>query len=249
MLKPSQSLKELLDELVEKYETVEFIYDDPIQFPHRYRRVEDIEIAGFLASMFAFGNRKAFISKLEQLFGLFGESPYKYVLEGDFDLGGLNYRFLAESDIIAVLEVLKVLYKYDGGLAGLFERAVISGDLMGYVCEYFYSHCSDKAGAGFYFAIPNPKKGGAMKRMWMFLRWMVRKSEVDLGVWNFISTAQLCIPLDVHVARISRHLGLLKRNANDKKAVEDLTAQLRLFDCQDPVKYDFALFGYGVNNG
>ena len=87
----------------------------------------------------------------------------------------------------------------------------------------------------------------ACKRVCMFLRWMVRKSDVDLGLWNFIPTSQLLIPLDTHVARISRNLGLLKRNSNDLKAVVELTNNLKQFDENDPVKYDFALFGYGVN--
>ena len=96
--------------------------------------------------------------------------------------------------------------------------------------------------------IPNPRNGGAMKRMCMFLRWMVRKSCVDIGIWKSIKTSDLLIPLDVHVGRISRQMGLLKRNANDFKSVLELTEKLKEFDSQDPVKYDFAMFGYGVNN-
>lgn len=247
MLKTS-NIKSLMDELAARYETEDFIKDDPVQFPHRYKKAEDIEIAGFIASLFAYGNRKAFIGKLNELFKMMGESPYKYILEGEFELNGFNYRFMKEDDVIAILEVLKKLYSEDGGLAGLFASAMNTDDLMQYVCDYFYKNAGKKAGDGFYFAIPNPSKGGAMKRMWMFLRWMVRKSAVDLGVWKFMTPAQLYIPMDVHVARISRELGILKRNSNDKKAVEELTAFLRSLNPQDPVKYDFALFGYGVNN-
>lgn len=241
-------IKNLMDEFVTRYETEDFIKDDPVQFPHRYKKAEDIEIAGFIASIFAYGNRKAFIGKLNQLFALMGESPYEYIINGRFELNGFNYRFMKENDVAAILEVLHKLYLKDGGLAGLFAHAVQSEDLMQYVCDYFYKNVSEKAGDGFYFAIPNPSKGGAMKRMWMFLRWMVRKSAVDLGVWKFMTPADLCIPMDVHVARISRELGILKRNSNDKKAVTELTAFLRTLDPQDPIKYDFALFGYGVNN-
>lgn len=248
MLKTGVDLKDLMDELASRYETADFIKDDPVQFPHRYKRAEDIEIAGFIASVFAYGNRKAFIGKLNQLFALMGESPYKYVLEGRFELNGFNYRFMKEADIVAILEVLHKLYLEDGGLAGLFSRGAETQDLMGYVCDYFYANAPKFAGDGFYFSIPNPAKGGAMKRMWMFLRWMVRKSAVDLGVWKFMTPAQLCIPMDVHVARMSRELGILKRNANDKKAVAELMEFLRILDPADPVKYDFALFGYGVNN-
>lgn len=248
MLKTDVNIKTLMDELAARYETEDFIKDDPVQFPHRYSKAEDIEIAGFIASVFAYGNRKAFIGKLNQLFAMMGESPYQYIMAGHFELNGFNYRFMKEDDIAAILRVLNKLYREDGGLAGLFSRAAVSEDLMQYVTDYFYSNAAENAGDGFYFAIPNPAKGGAMKRMWMYLRWMVRKSAVDLGVWKFMAPAQLKIPMDVHVARMSRELGILKRNSNDKKAVEELTAFLRSLDPSDPVKYDFALFGYGVNN-
>ena len=247
----NNDLKTYLDELVIRYETVEFIKDDPIQFPHRYKTPEDIEISGFLASIFAYGNRKIFIRKLDELFSLMGESPYKYIINGDFILNGFNYRFMKEKDIVAILSVLQQLYRHDDGLLGLFARAYEQKDFLQYVCDYFYSTAeklNGELGNGFYFAIPNPSKGGAMKRMWMFLRWMIRKSEVDLGVWKFMPPAELCIPVDVHVARISRELGILKRSSNDRKAVCEITEFLRTLDPVDPVKYDFALFGYGVNN-
>ena len=115
------------------------------------------------------------------------------------------------------------------------------------VTDYFYSH-DNNAVQGFYFMIPNPRNGGAMKRMCMFLRWMVRKGPVDFGIWDFMPASELLIPLDVHVARISREMGLLTRTSNDFKAVLELTENLRKFDPEDPAKYDFAMFGYGVNN-
>lgn len=242
-------LKEKLDELVSIYEVPDFIKDDPIQFPHRFRKMEDIEIAGFLASVFAFGTRKVFIAKLNELFEIMGNNPYEYILKGDFVLNGFVYRFLKSEDIVVLLGVLHKLYKYDGGLKNLFMQAVKTNDLMQYICDYFYVNAPKNVGNGFYFAIPNPKNGGAMKRMWMFLRWMVRKSDVDLGIWqDIMKPSQLKIPLDTHVARISKELGLLTRNANDNKAVEELSNKLSEFDENDPVKYDFALFGYGVNN-
>ena len=96
--------------------------------------------------------------------------------------------------------------------------------------------------------IPNPRNGGAMKRMCMYLRWMVRKGPVDVGIWDFMKPSELYIPLDVHVARVSRKEGLLTRKQNDFKAVIELTNNLKEFDPEDPIKYDFAIFGYGVNN-
>ena len=115
--------------------------------------------------------------------------------------------------------------------------------------DYFYSKADKNLGQGFYFMIPNPRKGGAMKRMCMYLRWLVRKGPVDFGVWNFMKPSELYIPLDVHVGRISREMGLLSRKANDFKSVIEITNNLKQFDPIDPIKYDFAMFGYGVNQG
>ena len=114
------------------------------------------------------------------------------------------------------------------------------------VTDYFYARIPNNASHGFYHMIPNPQKGGAMKRMNMFLRWMVRKSSVDIGIWSFMKPKDLYIPLDVHVARISREMGLLTRKSNDHKAVIELTSRLKEFCPEDPVKYDFAMFAFGV---
>ena len=116
------------------------------------------------------------------------------------------------------------------------------------VTDYFYSRAKDNTAQGFKFMIPDARKGSAMKRMCMYLRWMVRKGEVDFGIWDFMPASDLLIPLDTHVARISRKMGLLTRKANDFEAVIELTENLKKFNPQDPVKYDFAIFGYGVNN-
>ena len=145
---------------------------------------------------------------------------------------------------------MKDLYKIDGGLEELFKygyKNPVDNNMFIPVTDYFYSRVKN-AGQGFYFMIPNPRNGGAMKRMCMFLRWMVRKGPVDFGIWNFMPASDLLIPLDVHVARISREMGLLTRTSNDFKAVLELTENLRKLDPEDPVKYDFAMFGYGVNN-
>ena len=148
---------------------------------------------------------------------------------------------------------MRELYSKDGGLEELFRYSYAKigtlrdSGFFKIVTDYFYSRAAANAGQGFYFMIPNPENGGAMKRMNMFLRWMVRKPPVDFGVWDFIPTGELLIPLDVHVARISRQMGLLTRSSNDFKAVIELTDNLKKFNSEDPVRYDFATFGYGVN--
>lgn len=243
-----------IDKLVYEYETVDFIKDDPVQFCHRYNKTKnDCEIAGFIASLLAYGNRKVFIKKLNTLLVDIGQNePYNFIMNFESGiLGDFNYRFGTTSDFEQVFRILRDLYANDGGLEALFKYGYEhpqEENMFIPVTDYFYSRAGENAGQGFYFMIPNPKNGGAMKRMCMYLRWMVRKSVVDLGLWDFMPASELLIPLDVHVARISREMGLLNRKANDFKSVLELTENLKKFDTIDPVKYDFAMFGYGVNN-
>lgn len=244
--------KSKLENLAQKYEITEFIKDDPIQFPHRFNDPKDIEIAAFLASIFAYGNRKVFIKKLDELFEIMQNKPYEFVLNFNPEkIKGFNYRFAKDFDIIEVFWILSKLYNDEKSLRELFEYGYkIDGSILTtfqVLCDYFYSNVQNEVGMGFYHLIPCPKNGGAVKRMNMFLRWMVRKPPVDLGVWDFIQPSELLIPLDVHVARISREMGLLKRSSNDFKAVLELTQTLKKFDPNDPVKFDFAMFGLGVS--
>ncbi len=238
----------LLDELAEKYETEDFIKDDPVRFGHRFKDKKDIEIASFMASLVAYGRRDIFTKKLDKLFEIADNKPLEFILNFEPEiLGDFNYRFGKPKDFAEIFTILKELYTKDGGLEELFKYGYkTSENLFIPVCDYFYSRVKD-AGQGFYFMIPNPRNGGAMKRMCMFLRWMVRKGPVDFGIWDFMPQSELLIPLDVHVARISREMGLLKRTTNDFKAVLELTENLKKLDPNDPVKYDFAMFGYGVN--
>lgn len=237
-----------IDKLAEKYETVDFIKDDPIQFPHRFTKKEDIEIAGFIASLVAYGQRKVFIKKLDTLFEIAQNEPHNFILNFEPKiLGDFNYRFGKPEDFAQIFSIMRRLYEKDGGLEELFKYGYKNSDNMFIpVCDYFYSRFEPTQGVK--FMVPDPKKGGAMKRMCMFLRWMVRKGPVDFGIWNFMPASDLLIPLDTHVARLSREMGLLTRNANDFKSVLEITENLRKFDPADPIKYDFALFGYGVNS-
>lgn len=245
--------KNELDNLVTKYETPDFIKDDPIIFSHKFSSKKDIEIAGFIASLVAYGQRPVFIKKLNTLLLEIAKAePHNFILNFEpVILGDFNYRFGKPEDFAQIFTIMRELYTKDGGLEELFKFGYEKGKperLFQTVTDYFYSRADENAGQGFYFMIPNPAKGGAMKRMSMFLRWMVRKGPVDFGIWDFMPPSELLIPLDVHVARISREMGLLTRKQNDFKAVIELTNNLKKFDPQDPVKYDFAMFGFGVNN-
>lgn len=238
-----------LNRLVEKYENPDFIKDDPIQFIHRYKSKKDIEISGFIASLLAYGSRQQFIKKLNTLLiGIAQDEPLNFIQNFEAGLiGDFNYRFGKPCDFISIFNTMKELYCTTNGLEELFSYGYKQGKIFENVVDYFYSRADENVGQGFYHMIPNPSNGGAMKRMCMFLRWMVRKSCVDLGIWEFMKPSELYIPLDVHVARISREMGLLKRNSNDFKAVIELTNKLKEFCPDDPIKYDFAMFAYGVD--
>lgn len=237
-----------LDRLAGKYETEDFIKDDPIRIPHRFKSKKDIEIAGFISSLVAYGRRDIFTKKLDTLFNIANNEPLNFILNFESKMiNDFNYRFGKPQDFIQIFNILKQLYAYDGGLEELFKYGYNNCEnLFIPVCDYFYSKVQNPQ-QGFTFMIPNPRNGGAMKRMCMYLRWMVRKPPIDFGIWNFMPTSDLYIPLDVHVGRISREMGLLTRKQNDFKAVVELTENLKKFDSNDPVKYDFAMFGYGIN--
>ena len=244
--------KKKLDRLVQKYETTEFFYDDPIGIPNRCQNRLDKEIAGFVSSLVAYGRREVFIKKLNELLGIAQNEPYNFIMNFEPKiLGDFNYRFGKSEDFAQIFNILKNLYKNDGGLEELFKYGYnnkINDNMFIPITDYFYSKAENPQSLGFKFMIPDARKNSAMKRMCMFLRWMVRKGPVDFGIWNFMDTSELLIPLDTHVARVSREMGLLTRNANDFKAVLELTENLKTFDNKDPIKYDFAIFGYGVNN-
>ena len=245
-------LKQQLDEYVEKYETQEFIKDDPISFLHKYKDKKDVELVGFIASMFAYGKREVFISKLNHILGLMGTEPLKYLKSGDFsNIKNCDYRFSKDVDLVQILKILHILYSENETIESLFKYSYKEGKcvwrMFQGVVDYFYSRADMNVTKGFYHLLPNPSKKSALKRMNMLMRWFVRKSLVDIGIWDFVPKSELLIPLDTHVAKISRKLGILTRKDNGYESVMEITNVLRQLDNEDPIKYDFALFGYGVS--
>lgn len=246
-------LKEFLEEKYKLYANPKFVKDDPIQIPHRYSKKEDIEISGLLTSTIAWGNRKMIIYNADRLLRKMGESPYEFVLnfdENDHHLfNNFVHRTFNQLDCINYIEVLKRIYVDKAGLEHVFTR--------GFERDHSVKSAIDKFRSMFikYDAnehtlkhVPNVYNGSAAKRINMFLRWMVRPSieGVDFGIWKKIPSSALMMPLDTHSGRVARSLGILSRNQNDWKSVEELTVLLREFDSNDPVKYDYALFGLGV---
>lgn len=245
-------LKEFLDEKADKYNRVSFIPSDPICIPHRFSGKEDIEIAGFLAATIAWGNRPAILRSSGRILNLMHNSPYDFVINHrDSDLKGIDgciHRTFNSEDLIYFIEALKYIYLQKGGLEGLFVRYQTRESLQPAIHEFrriFFElphNCRTER------HVSDPFKGSAAKKINMFLRWMIRKDNkgVDFGIWKSISPSILSCPLDVHSGNVARKLGLLRRKQNDAKAVAELDTVLRSFDKDDPVKYDFALFGLGV---
>ncbi len=246
-------LKDFLEEKYRLYATPKFIEDDPIQIPHRYSRKEDIEIAGLLTSTLAWGTRKMIIYNIDRLLTKFGDSPYEFVLnysiKDDFRFKGFVHRTFNENDCIQYIRVLNHIYSLDGGLEKTFALGY-KNDLtaIGSINSFRQKFIDIGTPSHTLKHVPNVLNGSAAKRINMFLRWMVRPAteDVDFGIWKTIPTSALMMPLDTHSGRVARALGLLNRNQNDWKAVDELTTNLRVFDKEDPVKYDFALFGLGV---
>jgi uncharacterized protein (TIGR02757 family) len=246
-------LKGILERKVLLYNTPEFIAPDPVSIPHGFTRKEDIEIAGFLTALISWGRRPAILKAAVRMMHAMDNAPYEFVTGySDEDLkrlAGFVYRTFNDSDLLFLVEALRWLYREKGGLetvcTAYFNRqGLIKDAITGLRKELLrvpHLSRSEKHLAA-------PEKGSAAKRINMFLRWMVRKDNrgVDFGLWKQIPPRALMIPLDVHSGNTARKLGLLKRKQNDWKAVEELTARLRIFDAADPVKYDYALFGTGI---
>lgn len=245
-------LKSFLDEKVEQYNHIKFIDTDPIQIPHRFSQKEDIEIAGFLTATIAWGNRKSIIKNANRIIEFMDNSPYDFVLNHTnkdlFKINGSIHRTFNSVDLQFFIKSLKNIYINYGGLENVFAARQQEKNTF-YLIERFrniffelqHFNRTQKH-------ISNPVKNSSAKRINMFLRWMVRKDNkgVDLGIWNSISPSQLVCPLDVHSGNVARKLDLIQRKQNDWKAVSELMDNLSLFDSEDPVKYDFALFGLGA---
>jgi uncharacterized protein (TIGR02757 family) len=234
-----------------QYNRLAFIDSDPVSIPHRFSRKEDIEISGFLTATLSWGQRKAIIGKSLLLMQLLDESPYDFIMHatpGDLkSVEHFVYRTFNGIDCLYFIRALQQLYREEGGMEAAFSMAFKEGaySAISNFREVFI-RIGDPTRTGRHLA--NPLQGSAAKRLNMFLRWMVRKDEngVDFGIWKQIPPALLICPLDVHSGRVARKLGLLNRPGNDRKAAEELTATLCTFDLNDPVKYDYALFGLGV---
>jgi uncharacterized protein (TIGR02757 family) len=249
------NLKDFLNNRVDFYNNPSFITNDPICIPHQFSKKQDIEIAGFFAAIFSWGNRTTIINKSWELMQLMDKAPYQFILQHQKKdlkkLEGFKHRTFNATDLLYCIEFFKFHYSKNSSLESAFTLGMqkkdltIENGLKGFY-NYFFSlpYIPERTKKH----IASPEKKSTCKRLNMYLRWMVRsdKKGVDFGVWKNISPGQLVIPIDVHVARVAKRLNLLRHNKMDWQAALELTAYLRTLDAADPVKYDFALFGTGV---
>jgi uncharacterized protein (TIGR02757 family) len=251
----NDNLKKFLDRKVDEYNQPSFIKADPVCIPHLFLKKQDIEIAGFFAAVFAWGNRTTIINKPTELMQLMDMAPHDFVMNhNEADLQRLltfKHRTFNTTDLLYFIEFFKFHFSKNNSLEIAFskwmnkEDANIEKALTGFH-HYFFSLPDVPKHTKKHIAFPERKS--TCKRLNMFLRWMVRQDNngVDFGIWKKISPSQLVCPIDVHVARVARRFDLLSRKPIDWQAAIELTDHLRNFDKADPVKYDFALFGLGV---
>lgn len=249
----NEELKIFLDQKYELYNRSSFVESDPIQIPKSFSLKEDIEISAFLSATIAWGQRPTIIRNAKFLVDAMDNQPLDFIINAsDKDLlvfKDFKHRTFNGDDCMYFMKGLANIYINHGGLENVFSEGISKGDGMKGALSYFRTvffelEHLDRTGKH----ISNVDKKSAAKRLNMFLRWMVRNDarSVDFGIWQNINPSDLLIPLDVHVARVARKLGLLERKQNDWNAVAELTNKLKEFDPKDPVKYDYALFGLGI---
>lgn len=258
-----RKLKSTLERLYLTYDK-KFLETDPIYYPHIVKK-QDKEITAFISASLAYGRVAQIKASIEKVLDITNNSPLKYIKTMDVkkslkDFKNFKHRFNDGKDMVCLLYFLKQMIEEQGTIKNFYKKGYDKGDdtivpsLINF-CEnslelnhgnIYGKNKSLPKSAGVRYFFPSPTRGSASKRLNMFLRWMIRTDEVDLGLWNFITTDKLIIPLDTHVSRISRYIGLTERKSNDLKTAIEITEHLKELDKKDPVKYDFAIARLGI---
>lgn len=252
----NDAVRELLEEKYLKYNHPAFIENDPISIPHRFSRRGDIEIAGFFAAILAWGQRKTIIAKCTELMGRMDHAPHDFIVHATGSdlrtLEGFRHRTFNDFDLLYIVAFLKSHYEKHPSLEAVFlEQNDIAKNVRANLAGFrnaFLAGAEGRIRTAKH--ISTPANRSACKRLNMFLRWMVRRDDkgVDFGIWEQIHPSQLVIPCDVHVENIARKLGLTDRPRADWDMAEEITDRLKVFDPNDPARFDFALFGMGIEN-
>lgn len=246
-------LKAFLDKKVALYNRPSFITDDPISIPHLFTRKQDIEIAGLFAAILAWGQRPTIIRKCRELMAWMDHDPYHFILHhSEKDLKPFvefRHRTFNGTDTLYFIEALRYLYRQYPSLEHAFKIGSDETVEQGLIRFHNLFFSLENHPRRTRKHLPTPERKSTCKRLNMYLRWMVRRDNkgVDFGLWRTLSPSQLICPCDLHVDRVARRLKLVRRKQTDWLTAVELTDNLRKFDPEDPVKYDFALFGLGVN--
>ena len=248
------AIKALLDDRVEKYNQPDFIPNDPVSIPHRFTKKQDVEISGFFAAILAWGQRKTIINNCLKLMHLMDNAPHDFILNHqEQDLQrflGFKHRTFNDTDLLYLLYFFRQYYQQHESLETAFTGEQNEVKTQKQRLEHFHNtvFSLEEAPHRTRKHISTPARKSACKRLNMYLRWMVRNDYcgVDFGIWPMVQMADLVCPCDVHVERVARRLGLITRKGMNWQTAEELTDHLRNFDPTDPVKYDYALFGLGV---
>ena len=243
-------LRDCLERIYRTYNRRELIHPDPLEFVWKYRATGDREIAGLIASGLAYGRVAQILKSTERVLGLLGTSPYETLAnssreELDLMLAGFKHRFTTSEEVAALLSSAASVQREWGLMGNLLEH-LAGGKPFGNALDEFVSLLLDRAGMERCSLLPRPGLGSACKRLHLFLRWMVRRDEVDPGCWDGIRPGILTVPLDVHMFRISRAMGLTERKSADCRTASEITESFRAINPEDPVKYDFALTRMGI---
>ncbi len=252
-------LKGVLEKLYAKYNHRRLVKPDPLQFLYRYSKRQDVEIVALLASALAYGRVRQIEQSLTRLFDRMGKSPSDFVLSFDAreraQLRDFKHRFTTGDDISDLLELLRDVYERFGSIERFFARGYSAGHpniipALSAFCDSLYAmHAKRNGGrlsSGLCYLLASPAKGSACKRLNLFLRWMVRNDDVDPGLWESVDKAKLIVPVDVHMGRLCKILGLYYRKTVSLAAAVEITESFIEIEPVDPVKYDFALSRIGI---
>jgi len=253
------NIENFLDNVYEKYHKRCFLPSDPLHFVYRYEDDKDREIAAFICAIFAYGQVKQIKKFLDSFLSILGKSPYEYFINfkcGDGEkFKGLYYRFQDSNDILLLALTLSKILKEHGSLEAAFasETNIVMRERISKFSKYFKKLSKDlaednnlKKGKYFNFLTPDPEDGSGCKRLNMFLRWVVRNDDIDLGIWKKVLPSDLIIPLDVHVGRIVKKIGITNRKNTGWRTAEEVSENLRKICPNDPIKYDFSLCRLGI---
>lgn len=251
------SLHTFLQYFIQTFPVESAIKRDPIQFPRQYSHPEDQEVSALIASCLAYGQVTQFIPKIGRLLSSMGESPAQFLRNTSSQklqkiCNGFDYRFTKEQDIYELLSVLQKILKTWNSLESLFRKGYHSHhesyfDALSYFVETLKKESVSQS-HGFSHLIPHPQKKSPVKRLCLFLRWMIRpKDAVDLGTWSGLPANKLMIPLDTHISRIAYQLGLVEEGPQNLRRAREITLSLKQLDQMDPLKYDFYLAHLGIS--